>query len=105
MWSEIFLLDQTGKTMANFKVAVFIALIVFLSQTAYSISAPNCEDDCYAKSYFCRLGCSDQTCANSCSGQLAACYKNCGLKAKRESNRPFSRDASEKKGFYDGFQK
>ncbi|KAL9972217.1 hypothetical protein ACROYT_G018481 [Oculina patagonica] len=93
--------------MANFKVAAFIALIVVLSQTAYSNSAPrpDCEDDCYTKSYFCRLGCSHQECANDCSRRLNACYETCGVKGKREFNRPLSRDASEEEGFYDEFQK
>ncbi|KAL9972216.1 hypothetical protein ACROYT_G018480 [Oculina patagonica] len=110
MWSESFLLDQSEQTMANLKVAVFIALIVVLSQTAYSNSAPDCENDCHNEATFCTQTCSSQTCANKCTNNLMDCYDACGLKAKKEFKRPlarepYQRDESDEEGFFGGFQK
>ena len=95
--------------MANFKVAVFFALVVVLLQAASSKST--CQDDCYSESIVCGSFCYDQACANACSNTLSACYENCDLEAKRGFNRPLSRDepyrndAVEDEGFYDEFQK
>ena len=96
--------------MANFKVAVFIALVVVLSQTAYSNA--DCDNICLNVATLCRQGCPDQACANGCYRNLKHCFAKCGLKAQREFQRPrpLSREAYQNdprgdEDFYEGFQK
>ena len=96
--------------MANFKVAVFIALVVVLSQTAYSNA--DCDNDCLNVATLCTYGCSDQVCARGCTRKLNACFDKCGLKAGREFQRPrplpreaYQNDPRGDEDFYEGFQK
>ena len=95
--------------MANYKIAVFIALIVFLWKTGYSykLACNDCQDSITST---CTNLCGDQECARNCNEKLFKCWDDC-LKRKRGSvSRPWARDpdrndVNDDDGFYDAFEK
>ncbi|KAJ7323093.1 hypothetical protein OS493_032664 [Desmophyllum pertusum] len=96
--------------MANYKVAVFIALIAVLWKTGYSypLACNDCQD--YITSTCTNL-CGDQECAINCNEELFKCWDDYCSKRKRGSvSHPWTRDpdrndVNDDNGFYDAFEK